>query len=84
MATLVANTVVSDATGTIYLPLDDGPEAESEVTVIASAAVQLQGQPGTSAPGFTLPANVAVVLPVRDARVYLKGVANVSYMYAVP
>ena len=84
MATLVANTVVSDATGNVFIPLDAGPQADTDVTVIASAAVQIQAAPGTTPPGLTLPPNVPVVLPVRDARIYLKGVANVSYMYATP
>ena len=81
MATLVTNTVVSDATGNVYIPLDAGALPASPVTVISSAAVQLQAAPGTTAPGFTLPPNVPVTLPARDVRVYCKGVANVSFMY---
>src|SRR6266545_816054 len=41
MATLVANTVVSDATGNVFIPLDAGPQADTDVTVIASAAAQI-------------------------------------------
>src|SRR6266536_1473690 len=44
MATLVANTVVSDATGNVFIPLDAGPQADTDVTVIASAAVQIQAE----------------------------------------
>lgn len=83
---IVANTVTADTTGTVYLPLDAGSAAAPGglVTIIAAAAVNLQAKSGASQPGFTLPANVPVALPVSGQRVYLataSGTAAVSYLY---
>lgn len=83
---IVANTVTADATGTAYLALDAGtpPAPGSLVTIIAAAAVNLQAKSGTSQPGFTLPPNVPVALPVGGQRIYLAtatGTAAVSFLY---
>lgn len=83
---VVSNTVTADATGAVYLPLDAGrlPAPNSPVTVISSAAVNLQATSGTGQPGFTLPPNVPVSLPAGGQRIYLitaSGTASVSYLY---
>jgi hypothetical protein len=82
---IVANTVTADTTGNIFLPVDsqipNGP-----VSIISAAAVTLQGVKGAAAPGgYTLPANVPVLLSIGADKVYLKtgaGTAAVSYLYS--
>lgn len=81
---LVINSVTADTTGTIFLPVDSITPFPGQVTIVAASAVQIQASSGTTATGFTIPANVPITLNLGANPLFLKaptGTVVVGYVY---